>query len=111
MAHTLRVFAEYGLGGKDAVVPGVGKSAEDFAYEALAVFLTDKKFKNKDIPYLLTALRNDIVDQLRSHPHKKTEVMPVSAPGDIDPETTRCLDGFSSSDVRADDRMYDEEYK
>jgi DNA-directed RNA polymerase specialized sigma24 family protein len=111
MAHALRVFAEYGLGGKDAVIPGIGKSAEDFAYEALAAHLTDKKLKNKDIPYLLTALRNDIIDSLRLHAHSHTEHMPASPPDGLDPENTRCLESFSSNEPRADDRACDEEYK
>jgi DNA-directed RNA polymerase specialized sigma24 family protein len=111
MAHALRVFAEYGLGGKDAVVPGIGKSAEDFASEALAAYLTDKKLKNKDIPYLLTALRNDIIDSLRLHAHSHTEHMPASPPAGLDPENTRCLESFSSKEPRADCRACDEEYK
>jgi DNA-directed RNA polymerase specialized sigma24 family protein len=111
MAHALRVFAEYRLGGKDAVVPGIGKSAEDFAYETLAAYLTDKKLKNKDIPYLLTALRNDIIDSLRLHAHSHTEHMPASPPDGLDPENTRCLESFSSQEPRADDRVCEEEYK
>jgi DNA-directed RNA polymerase specialized sigma24 family protein len=111
VAHALRVFAEFGIGNKDALIPGVGKSAEDFAYEALTAHLTDKKFKNKDIPYCLTALRNDIIDALRLHAHSHTEHMPASPPDGLDPENTRCLDGFSSSEPRADDQVCDKEYE
>jgi len=111
VAHAVRVFAELGVGGKDVLVSGVGKSAEDFAYEALAAYLSDKRFKNKDIRYLLTALRNDVIDKLRSHPHRKTEYMPASPPGDLDPESMKCLDGFSSSEARSDDWICDKEYE
>jgi len=111
MAQALRVFAEYGVGGKAALISGVGKSAEDFAYEALISYLTDSKFKNKGIPYLLTALRNDIIDALRSDQHRKTEHMPVGPPVGLDPENTKCLDGISSPEARADDRVCDKDYE
>jgi DNA-directed RNA polymerase specialized sigma24 family protein len=70
-AHALRVFAQYGLGGKYAVIPGTGRSAEDFVLDVLTEYLTGK-LKTKDLPYLYTALRHKIIDKLRSAPHKTT---------------------------------------
>jgi len=109
MAHALRVFAEYGLYGKDAVIPGVGVSAEDFAWDILREHLTGK-IKNKDLPYLLTALRHDIVDKLRLDAHEKTDHFPVNPPGELDAENTKCLDGFASGEPRADDLLYQSGY-
>jgi DNA-directed RNA polymerase specialized sigma24 family protein len=68
-AHALRVFAQYGLGGKDATIPGVGKSAEDFVLDVLTEYLTGK-LKTKDLPYLYTALRHKIIDNLRAASHR-----------------------------------------
>jgi len=110
-AYALWVFAEYGVGGKDAVISGVGMSAEDFAFELLTAYLTDSKLKKKDVPYLLRALRNDIIDKLRSDPHHKTEHLSVTPPDESDPEGANCLDGFSLHEIRADDRVCDREYE
>jgi len=110
MAHALRVFAENGLYGKEAVISGVGVSAEDFAWDILRESLIGK-LKNKDLPYLLTALRNDIVDKLRLDAHEKTDHYLVNPSGELDAEKTKCLDGFASSDPRADDVLCDKSYE
>jgi hypothetical protein len=109
-AHALRVFAEQGLGGKGTVMPGVGKSAEDFAYDILAQYLTGK-IKNRDVPYLLTALRNDIRDKLKSSAHQTTDHLPASPQGDPDDGKTKSLDGFQSQNKRVDDLVCEKSYE
>ena len=109
-AHALRVFAEYGMPGRDAVIQGIGKSAEDFAYDVLTEYLTGK-IKTKELAYLYTALRNDIIDKLKSSPHCTSVLMPVIPQSDLAPENAECLDRFPSKQVRADDYLSEESYK
>jgi DNA-directed RNA polymerase specialized sigma24 family protein len=109
-AHALRVFAEQGLGGKGAVMPGVGKSAEDFAYDILVQYLTGK-IKNRDVPYLFTALRNDILDKLKSAAHKTTDHLPSGPQPDPDDGKTKSLDGFQSWQPRMDDVVCEKSYE
>ena len=109
-AHALRVFAEQGLGGKGAVMPGVGKSAEDFAYDIVVQYLTGK-IKNRDVPYLFTALRNDIQDQLKSAAHKTTDHLPSSPQPDPGDGKTKSLDGFQSRQPRMDDVVCEKSYE
>jgi DNA-directed RNA polymerase specialized sigma24 family protein len=111
MAHAVRVFAEYGIGGARSAIPGIAKSPEDFAYEKLEAHLTDKKFKNKDLPYLLKALRNDIIDSLRLHAHSRTEDMLASQADGIEPENKKSLEKLSSKEPPADDRVCEKEYE
>jgi DNA-directed RNA polymerase specialized sigma24 family protein len=110
MAHALRVFAEYGLSGKNAVVPGVGWSAEDFVFGLLKEYLVGK-IKTKDLSYLYTALRNDIIDKLKSASHKTTDHMPLIPQGDLATEKPECLDEYPSKGVRPDDYLCEESYK
>jgi DNA-directed RNA polymerase specialized sigma24 family protein len=110
MAHSLRVFAESGLRGKNAVMPGVGWSAEDFVFDILKEYLVGN-IKAKDLPYLYTALRNDIRDKLKSASHKTTDHMPLVPQGDSEAETPECLDQFTSTGVRPDDYLCEESYK
>jgi DNA-directed RNA polymerase specialized sigma24 family protein len=110
MAYALRVFAEQGLGGKGAVIPGVGKSAEDFAYDVLLQYLTGK-IKNRDVPYLLTALRNDILDKLKSAAHKTTDHLPANPQGDSEDGKTKFLDGFQSRDKPVDALVCEKSYE
>jgi DNA-directed RNA polymerase specialized sigma24 family protein len=108
VACARRVFAEYGL---SVVIPGVGKSAEDFAYAALEDWLTDPRLKNKDLPYLLKGIRNDIIDALRSSSHRTTEIMSTVPEVDPDPPNTKCLDELHSGQPRPDDQLYEKEFK
>jgi len=109
MAHALRVFAEYGLSGKNAM-PGVGLSAEDFVFDLLREYLVGR-IKTKDLSYLYTALRNDIIDKLKSASHKTTDHMPPLPQGDRATEKPECLDDFPSRGVRPDDYLCEESYK
>ena len=77
MAYGLVVFAEFSLGGEDAVVPGTGLSAEDFVAKVLLEYATGKikhqKSRGSLMTVLSTAMRNDIIDALRKKSHKLEE--------------------------------------
>jgi DNA-directed RNA polymerase specialized sigma24 family protein len=77
-SYGLRVFAEFGLGGRSAVVPGVGLSAEDFASKVLLEYaegtLAYKAERGELFSLLASALRNDIIDALRKAAHRKEEI-------------------------------------
>jgi DNA-directed RNA polymerase specialized sigma24 family protein len=108
--YAIRVFAEYGLRGRSAVIPGIGKSPEDFAYEILEGYLKSE-IKCKTFPYLCTALRNDITDKLRNFSHQTTEHMPTNPESDQDCEGGRSLDGFESGEARIDDYLCEKSYE
>ena len=109
-AHAVRVLAEYGVRGQDGVVRGVGKSAEDFAYDVLLEYLTGK-VKTKDLALLYTVLRNKIIDKLRSASQRTTDHLPVTEQDNSDGEGSKHLDGFPSDAVRPDDYLDEENYK
>jgi DNA-directed RNA polymerase specialized sigma24 family protein len=109
-AHAVRVLAEYGIRGQAVTVPGIGKSAEDFAYETLEGYLTGK-IKTKDLAYLYTALRNDIIDRLRSASHATTDHLPVNEQDGANGESTRYLDGFTSHTLRPDDYLCEQSFE
>jgi RNA polymerase sigma factor (sigma-70 family) len=77
MAYGLVVFAEFSLGGVDAVVPGTGLSVEDFVAKVLLEYATGKikhqKSRGSLMTVLSTAMRNDIIDALRKKSHKLEE--------------------------------------
>jgi DNA-directed RNA polymerase specialized sigma24 family protein len=72
LAHALRVFGEFGLSGADAVLSGFGKSAEDYAQTVFIKYVLGQT-KAKELAYLCKAIRNDIIDDLRSPVQKLTE--------------------------------------
>ena len=76
-AYGLFVFAEFSLGGKDAVVPGSGLSVEDFVVKVLSEYATGKikhhKSRGSLMTVLGTAMRNDIIDALRKKSHEREE--------------------------------------
>lgn len=80
-AFGLRTFADFGLGGRDAAVAGVGLSVEDFVWAILAEYVEGKlqyAVSRGDVFSLLaTALRNDIIDALRKAAHAHEESRPA----------------------------------
>jgi DNA-directed RNA polymerase specialized sigma24 family protein len=109
-AYAVRVFAEFGLTGSGAVLPGHGLSAEDFASEVLIEYITGK-IKVKEVPYLCTALRNNIIDKLRSAAQKTTSHVLMNADGNENEHAVKALDGFESADTRIDVILCEESYK
>jgi DNA-directed RNA polymerase specialized sigma24 family protein len=76
-SYGLRTFAEFGLGGQNAAVPGVGLSVEDFVWNVLSEFAEGRvtyEAERGDLVWLLArALRNDIIDALRKAAHSREE--------------------------------------
>ena len=76
-AYGLVVFAEFSIGGKDAVIPGTGLSIEDFVGKVLLEYTLGKikhhKSRGSLITVLGTAMRNDIIDALRKKSHEREE--------------------------------------
>ncbi|MEI9978360.1 MAG: hypothetical protein WDN23_05065 [Edaphobacter sp.] len=75
--YGLRTFAEFGLGGPNATIPGVGLSVEDFVWKVLSEYAEGKvsyQAERGELASLLAkALRNDIIDALRKAAHSKEE--------------------------------------
>ena len=76
-AYGTVVFAEFAIGGKDAIVPGTGLSVEDFVGQILLEYTLGKikhhKSRGSLITVLGTAMRNDIIDALRKKSHEREE--------------------------------------
>jgi DNA-directed RNA polymerase specialized sigma24 family protein len=109
-AFALRAFAMYGMFGRGAVMPGIGKSPEDFASDVFIGYVTGK-IRIKALPYLYKALLNDIRDKLGSSAQKTTDHYTVNAETDEDGERTKSLDGFSSERMPVVDCLCEESYK
>jgi DNA-directed RNA polymerase specialized sigma24 family protein len=75
--YGLRIFAEFGLGGQNATVPGVGLSLEDFVWNVLSQYaegaLAYEAARGELFSLLARALRNDIIDALRKAAHSREE--------------------------------------
>ena len=75
--YAARTFAEFGLGGAGATVPGVGLSVEDFVWKVLSEYaegtLAYEAVRGDLFSLLARALRNDIIDALRKAAHAREE--------------------------------------
>jgi DNA-directed RNA polymerase specialized sigma24 family protein len=75
--YGLRMFAEFGLGGQGATIPGVGLSIEDFVWKVLSEYaegtLAYQADRGELFSLLARALRNDIIDALRKAAHSREE--------------------------------------
>jgi DNA-directed RNA polymerase specialized sigma24 family protein len=76
-SYGLRVFAEFGIGGRGAMVAGVGLSVEDFVWDVLSNYaegaLSYEAERGELFSLLARALRNDIIDALRKAAHSREE--------------------------------------
>ena len=76
-AFARRTFADFGLGGQDTALLGVGLSIEDFVWNVLEEYVQGRlehEVSRGDLFSLLaTALRNDIIDSLRKAAHRREE--------------------------------------
>ena len=76
-AFARRTFADFGLGGQDTALAGVGLSIEDFVWRVLEEYVEGRlqhEVSRGDLFSLLaTALRNDIIDSLRKAAHVREE--------------------------------------
>jgi hypothetical protein len=71
--YAVRVFAEFGIGGRPAMVRGVGLSVEDFVGNVLSAYVEGTVVHDAErgdlFALLATATRNDIIDALRKAAH------------------------------------------
>ena len=72
LVHAVWVFHEFGFSSRGSVLPGLGKSPEDYAQTVFMKYLLGE-IKAKNLSYLCKAVRNDIIDDLRSPSQKLTE--------------------------------------
>jgi len=100
------VFAEFSLGGKDAVIPGTGLSIEDFVGKVLVEYTLGKikhhKSRGSLITVLGTAMRNDIIDALRKRSHEREETrLSISANEDSEVQEREkpALDDYAQQSV------------
>jgi DNA-directed RNA polymerase specialized sigma24 family protein len=81
--YGLRMFAEFGLGGRDGTIPGVGLSIEDFVWKVLSEYaegtVTYEADRGTLFSLLARALRNDVIDALRKAAHAHEEQRPPLA--------------------------------
>ena len=102
-AFAVRVFAEYGLYGPDAVIPGVGLSAEDFAWRVVGEYAEGRikhhTSKGSLITLLGKALKNDIISALRKSSHEKEESRSDLAGEGTDNEGSPGLDQMADTSV------------
>src|SRR5580704_260864 len=96
--------------GRGAVMPGIGKSPEDFASDVFIGYVTGK-IRIKALPYLYKALLNDIRDKLGASAQKTTDLVPINAESDEHGERTKSLDGFPSKQMPIVDCLCEESYK
>jgi DNA-directed RNA polymerase specialized sigma24 family protein len=77
MAYGMAVFAELGIFGEDIVIGGGGVSLEDFVAKILLEYSTGQiKYhpsRGSLISLLGKALKNDVLDALDRHAHKREE--------------------------------------
>src|SRR5438445_13498785 len=88
----LRTFNEFGLGGRNSTVAGVGLSVDDFVSAVLVEYMEGRlqhRASRGDLFSLLaTAMRNDIIDSLRkaAHAHEESRsALPAERDADAAP--------------------------
>jgi DNA-directed RNA polymerase specialized sigma24 family protein len=113
--YGLRVFAEFGLGGRDATVPGVGLSLEDFVWNVLSQYaegaLVYDAARGELFPLLARALRNDVIDALRKAAHFREEArspIPRESTADSAPPA---LDEMPSSGASLEEVLAEDRYR
>jgi DNA-directed RNA polymerase specialized sigma24 family protein len=110
-AHAIRVFGEYGFLGSESVLTGVAKSPEDYA-EKIFVDHVMGRIREKGLAYLCRAVRNDIIDDLRSPTQKMTETRPNLPQQVTDDDRPRApvMDDLTHPDKPVDDLLIEEAY-
>jgi DNA-directed RNA polymerase specialized sigma24 family protein len=113
--YGLRVFAEFGLGGQGATVPGVGLSVEDFVWNVLSEYaegtLTYEAERGELFSLLARALRNDIIDALRRAAHFREEARsPLPRDGNSEGELP-ALDELPTPDKMVDSLLVEKRYR
>lgn len=76
-ACAVKMFIKIKCYSPNGVLPGVAKSPQDLAQDSLMTFFNEDKWRPKTsdedpFPYILTIMRNDFMDVLKSSAYKKT---------------------------------------
>jgi DNA-directed RNA polymerase specialized sigma24 family protein len=111
-AHAIRVFGEYGFLGSESILPGVAKSPEDYAQKIFVDHVMGR-IRDKELAYLCRAVRNDIIDDLRSPTQKLTESrpnLPQQAQDDDRPRIS-VMDDLIHPGKLVDDLLTEEAYR
>ena len=108
----LRVFAEFGLGGSNATIPGIGLSIEDFVWRVLEDLARGSVVydpqKGALFSLLARALRNDIIDALRKAAYLRDETRSALPSSERD---RAALDEFPSQATSVDAVLYKASYR
>jgi DNA-directed RNA polymerase specialized sigma24 family protein len=113
--YGLRVFAEFGLGGQGATIPGVGLSIEDFVWKVLSEYaegaLAYQADRGELFSLLARALRNDIIDALRKAAHSREEARsPLPRESKLDNEPP-ALDELPARETNVDTLLAEDGYR
>jgi DNA-directed RNA polymerase specialized sigma24 family protein len=113
--YGLRTFAEFGLGGKDSAVLGVGLSVEDFVWNVLSEYaegaVTYEADRGALFSLLARALRNDIIDALRKAAHAREEARAVLPRDRSSENETASLDELPAPGTELDVALDEERYR
>jgi DNA-directed RNA polymerase specialized sigma24 family protein len=113
--YGLRIFAEFGLGGRDATVPGVGLSIEDFVWNVLSQYaegtLAYEAGRGELFSLLARALRNDVIDSLRKAAHAREEARSAIPRESTSGNEPPALDELPSSVAAIDALVAEDSYR
>jgi DNA-directed RNA polymerase specialized sigma24 family protein len=114
-SYGLRVFAEFGQGGRNATIPGVGLSVEDFVSNVLWEYVDGRLAYEADrgAPFslLAKALRNDIIDALRKASHSREEARASLARENRSENQPPSLDEMPIPGMDVDDLLDEDRYR
>lgn len=114
-SYGLRVFAEFGLGGQSATVPGVGLSVEDFVWNVLSEYaegaLSYEAERGELFSLLARALRNDIIDALRRASHSREEARSPLSRESTSENVLPALDELAARGRNIDILLAEESYR
>lgn len=114
-SYGLRIFAEFGIGGRDAIIAGVGLSVEDFVCNVLSSFiegaLVYDAARGELFSLLARALRNDIIDALRKAAHSNEEARSPVPHGDDGENGGPALDEMPASGRAIDSLLAENDYR
>ena len=114
-AFAQRIFADYGILGRDFAVGGVGLSLEDFVWRVLEEYVEGRlehdARRGPLLPLLAKALRNDIIDSLRRAAHVAEETRSPLARERESEDDPPSLDEFASSSVDVLEMLEERSYR
>ena len=114
-SYGLRIFAEFGIGGRNATISGVGLSVEDFVWKVLSEYAEGQLAYNAQrgelFSLLAKALRNDIIDALRKAAHSYEEARSPMPRENTSENEPRGLDELPTTSQSQDTILAEESYR